>query len=213
MKTTLLRAPMVLMTLAVVTSCATPSTEPQLTTTSQPAKYMPRADYSCDADAPTGRVFALERSDEHPFDVQVPELRGWVRNEVPGARTGGLSLWRRDQLPNDFRSPAAMITVTISSRQLSEAEALESMRRARHAMPDWQSHVDEQLAACGRSSRHVVGTFTSSSEEWWEDRRLVVCVCGGAVHTIHLAGRAKMTDLDRFGPDLISVLNGLQILV
>ncbi|MFD3510739.1 hypothetical protein [Nocardia sp. NPDC058666] len=157
-------------------------------------------------------MFTLDRSGEYPFDVHLPELPGWVRNEVPGVRSGGLSLWRRDQLPNDFRKPTAMITVTASSRFPTEADALESLRRNRHDVHDWRSRVDEQLTACGRSSRRVVGTFTSSTQEWWEDRREVMCVCGGSVYTVQVAGRAEVIDLNRLGPDLTAILDGLQII-
>ncbi|MEU4599096.1 hypothetical protein [Nocardia sp. NPDC023988] len=105
-----------------------------------------------------------------------------------------------------------MVTISISGPSATEEDALENLNRKSNLPPGQLIQVDEPVAPCGRNGRRVVGTFTNSSEDWWEDRRQIVCSCGGGVMTIQLTGRTKVTDLENLGPDIATILDGFEIL-
>ncbi|MFD6155340.1 hypothetical protein ACFWF7_13125 [Nocardia sp. NPDC060256] len=202
--------PMAVVALAILVACSPPEADPP--PTSIAAKTAPAVDYSCDANAATGRVFTSDRVPEQPFRVLVPELPGWRRTDGAGTDTSGLSIQRRDQLPGDFHSPTATITVNRLGPTATVAAAVDMMRRTAQATPGWHTRDDVPITACGQNGGKVTGTFTLAQVEWWEDHRLIVCACDGAIHPVLLVARAKQADLDRLGADLSTILDGVQIL-
>ncbi|WP_216906566.1 hypothetical protein [Nocardia noduli] len=164
----------------------------------------------CDAAAATGRVFTLERNQKQPFSVRLPELPGWQRNRGPGESADGVGLQRRDTLPDDFRSPTAMITLSVGSPVDSvQAAVVANRRTAETGARDWRTREDQSIAACGFEGGRVTGVF--SGGEWWEDQRVIVCGCGGTVYPVLLSAKTKIADLDRFEGEMAAILDGVQI--
>ncbi|MFX0573333.1 hypothetical protein [Nocardia nepalensis] len=168
--------------------------------------------YPCDANAVTGRVFTDDRGPEQPFSVMVPELPGWKRTEVPGVDSPrGLTIQRRDQLPDVFHSPTATITVNPLGPTPTVEDAVEAMRRMVQATPGWRTQDDQKITVCGQGGGKVTGVFPLAQVEWWQDYRLVVCACNGAIHPVLLVGRTSVADLGRLVADIAIILNGVQI--
>ncbi|MET7769018.1 hypothetical protein [Nocardia sp. NPDC005366] len=171
---------------------------------------MSSASLPCDAAAATGRVFTLERNEKQPFSVRVPEFPGWQRNRGAGGDADGVGLRRRDTLPGDFRSPTAMVTLRVGSPVDSvQAAVVANRRTAGTGARDWRTREDQPIAACGFEGGRVTGVF--SGGEWWEEQRVTVCVCGGAVYPVLLSAKTKVADLDRFGGEMAAILDGVQI--
>ncbi|MEU7139688.1 LpqN/LpqT family lipoprotein [Nocardia sp. NPDC046473] len=201
--------PMAMAALAALAACGAPDSEPPPTSTS--SKPASAVHYSCDANAATGLAFTSDRRPGQPFSVLVPELPGWQRTDGPGTDTSGLAIQRRDQLPGDFRSPTATITVNRLEPTDTVAAAVDMMRRTAQTTPGWHTRDDHPITVCGQNGGQVTGTFTLAQAEWWEDHRLVVCACDGAIRPVLLVARAKQADLDRLGADLTTILDGVQI--
>ncbi|WP_405159911.1 LpqN/LpqT family lipoprotein [Nocardia sp. NBC_01499] len=201
--------PMVVVALTVLAACGTPESAAPPSSTA--AKPTPAVHYSCDANAVTGRVFTSDRAPEQLFGVLIPELPGWQRTDVPRVGTSGLAIQRRDQLPADFHSPTAMITVNQLPPTATVQDAVDMMRRTAQATPGWQTREDSTINVCGQDGGRVTGVFPAPQVEWWEDHRLIVCECGGAIYPVSLVGRAKVPDLDSLGPDLATILDNVQI--
>ncbi|WP_433600509.1 hypothetical protein ACQPXH_01190 [Nocardia sp. CA-135953] len=143
--------------------------------------------------------------------MMVPELPGWERTEVPGVDTRGLTIQRRDQLPQVFHSPTATITVNPLGPASKVEEAVVATRQIAQTTPGWRTRDDQKITVCGQNGGKVTGAFSLAQVEWWQDYRLVVCACNGAIHPVLLVGRTTVADLDRLGADLTTILNSVQI--
>ncbi|WP_433660585.1 hypothetical protein ACQPW1_48035 [Nocardia sp. CA-128927] len=181
--------PMVVATLSVLAARSAPGSDAPPTSTA--AKPAPAVNYSCNANAATGRVFTSDRTPEQPFSVLVPELPGWQRTDAPGTDISGLAIQRRDQLPGDFHSPTAMITVNPLAPTATAAVAVNMMRRTAQTTPGWHTRDDHPITVCGQDGGKVTGTFALAQVEWWEDHRLVTCACNGTIYPVLLVARAN----------------------